>query len=170
MKKKASKKQQRAQTPAPKGSKRSRPSRVKGQPPHPEKLKLTKLGYLSHQGEGGGPPVEWTPQKRLDLLEELCLWLDRERRGHRFASIKTWCSNKMIWEQRLSEWAREDERAHELYRIAKQIAANILEEIAVIVRNPGGPIFLLKNNHGYTDHPQGEEDEEMDPNGERRSA
>jgi hypothetical protein len=154
---------QKAQKPAPKNSARARPSKVKGQPRHPERNKLRRDGTLSLKGDGGGRPRNWTDQEKLQFMVEGREWILRRRKKFQSATIVGFCDRMNVWRERVHEWSKESEILAEAYGRMKQAAEVTLLEHGQISRNFVFHIFQLRACHGYSETAEDEDLPEAAP-------
>jgi hypothetical protein len=152
-------KKKKAQNPAPKNSRRARPSPVKGSPRRPEKNKLRNDGSISRQGDGGGRPRKWSREDKLQFMVTGRAWIQARRRKGFPCSIAAFCDFAGVWRERAFEWSQESEELSEAYGMMKQAAEVALLEHGHISRNFVFDIFQLRTGHGYDEDAAKEPDE-----------
>ncbi len=95
----------------------------------------------------GGRPTEYTPEVIEAMADRLIAWAQ----SHDALYLESFCKRERTYPQRLTEFAKSNEKFSEALKIAKCAnAANIGEAVAAGEIPPAVGIFGLKQ-HGHTE-------------------
>lgn len=111
--------------------------------------KLKKDGTVSHQGDGGGAPLKYTPEIIEQIGKELIEWLNSDEKHYWLGEF---ANSKGLYRDKFDEWADKDEKFYHTYKLAKSIQETKLARMGIeMATNPTMTVFALKNVAGWRD-------------------